>query len=285
VATIFKHQEAEDYFAALDCSRMTSDVAREAVRLYESARVVLLQGLTLDFDADFLGSVEFPGDDKAYKKFKSRTFCAQWRAGTEWPDGIRQRCFAGDRGRLRHFAQQVESVNSQIDRISDALFASYRVLKRSMTWRMSDTVNEDLHVDSYGEELPNHHLRIFVNLDRIPRIWHTSHTLETLLETALPKLDPEFVRTAQPIRICAALNRAVFGGRENAGREQVPKHIAFFEPGEVWLVESRRVSHQIFYGRRALSTEHEIDIASMADPTKHYYAVVEAYRRALHPPR
>jgi hypothetical protein len=70
----------------------------------------------------------------------------------------------------------------------------------------------------------------------------------------------------------------VFGGFETAGREGKPKHIAFFEPNEIWLVDSRKVSHQIFYGRRAASTEFAIDVSSMEDPLQHYYAVVDRFR-------
>jgi hypothetical protein len=49
----------------------------------------------------------------------------------------------------------------------------------------------------------------------------------------------------------------------------------------VWLVDSRKVSHQIFYGRRALSTEFAVDPATMDEPSTHYFAVVERYRARL----
>lgn len=49
--------------------------------------------------------------------------------------------------------------------------------------------------------------------------------------------------------------------------------------GEVWMVDSRRISHQIFYGRRALSVDYIATPQSMSDPRKHYLAPVERYRR------
>ena len=42
--------------------------------------------------------------------------------------------------------------------------------------------------------------------------------------------------------ICHDLNFAVFKGFAEAGREGQPKHIVFFEPGEAWVVGSRKVS-------------------------------------------
>jgi hypothetical protein len=71
----------------------------------------------------------------------------------------------------------------------------------------------------------------------------------------------------------------VFKGFEEAGREGCPKHIVFFDPGEVWVVDSRKVSHQIFFGRKALSTEHAIEPSSMANPSAHYFEVVDQYRK------
>jgi hypothetical protein len=99
-----------------------------------------------------------------------------------------------------------------------------------------------------------------------------------MLGEYLHLLDPDFVRSATAGRICRELNMAIFGGWELAGRDGRPRHIGFFEPGEIWLVDSRKVSHQIFYGRRAVSTEFAVDNASMDDPSTHYYAMVERHR-------
>ncbi len=212
----------------------------------------------------------------ALKKFKSARFVDD-RNGPE-ARLLLKLVFSGDEGKLRYFGEQVALVNRQINEVAATLFPSYRLLTRPITWRLTETVNENLHVDVYNDDLPDHHLRMFLNLDVTPRIWHTSYTLEWMLQHKLHLLAPDFVRTATPGRICHDLNFAVFGGFETAGREGAPKHIAFFEPGELWLVDSRKVSHQIFYGRKALSTDFAVEVASMVDPSKHYYALVERYR-------
>jgi hypothetical protein len=288
MARIFKHTEVEDYFAECD---LRDETARLSVaRLYEAGKVIVLKNASIDYDAAFLASVEFP-QDAELKKFKSWRFLQEMaRAGGmrrllgrspgPMSELLLDKVFAGDHGRLRHFFEQMSAINAQVGALTSRLFSSYRIITDRITWRFQETVNENLHVDVYKEDLPDHHLRLFVNLDSVPRIWHTSYTLQNLLDERLSLLDPEFVRTATPGRICHDLNFAVFKSFPDAGREGCAKHIVFFDPGEIWLVDSRKISHQIFYGRKALSTDHAIERASMLDPATHYYELVERRRAA-----
>jgi hypothetical protein len=285
MAQIFRHPEVEDYFHTLDFNQPIASLTSEAIGLYESAQVFLLKNARVDCDREFLASLQF-ANITASKKFKSLDFSKRYLAhrrekiSVEFYDELLKSTFGGDRSRMDYFAEQVESINSQVAVINERVFSSYRVARPSITWRLTETINENLHIDVYNEDFPEHHLRLFVNLDVVPRIWHTSHTLEHLLQTSLNLLPEEFVRTASPGRICHALNFAVFKGFPEAGREGSPKHIIFFEPGEIWAVDSRKVSHQIFFGRKALSTEHVIERSSMTNPAAHYFDIVNRYREA-----
>ena len=44
----------------------------------------------------------------------------------------------------------------------------------------------------------------------------------------------------------------VLGGTRKTWMDNQPRHRIAFDPGEVWLGESRLISHQIYYGERAL---------------------------------
>jgi len=284
MARIFRHPEVEDYFHELDVAAISAgELAGSATGLYEAGQVCLLKGARIEFDRDFIASLAF--DEPATRKFQSINFLKHYARGGLFdpvPEGqgeLLRDGFGGDKRRFRHFAEQVRSVNEQVDALVARLFPTYRIDKPSITWRINETINENLHIDVYNEDIPTHHLRLFVNLDNVPRIWHTSHTLDYMLRHHLDLLDEAFVRTASPGRICHDLNFALFKGFKEAGREGQPKHIVFFDPGEIWVVDSRKVSHQIFFGRKALSTEHAIARESMADPSTHYYDVVEKYRR------
>lgn len=298
MARIFKHTDLEDSFVEFDCRDLSRVDAGAVCRAYEAGKVALLQGLRIDCDRQFLAGVEFPSEPKPLKKFASHRFLRETGGGeggllrglarallqraaprTPVAEQVLARVFANDRGRFRRFTEQVRHVNAQILHVCRTLFPGYRRIHESITWRFSETVNENLHVDVYEQDLPDHHLRLFVNMDSAPRLWNVSWTLEQLLRDHLGRLDPEFVRSATPGRICHALNFLVFGRMAEAGRDGQPRHVALFEPGEVWLVDSRKVSHQIVYGRRAISTDFAIETGSMADPRQHYYELVERYRR------
>lgn len=279
MAIIYRHPMVEDYFHSLDYSDSEQAVSARACSLYEAGQAFLLENVRVDCDRAFLSTLDLT-DEKIFKKLKSVSLSDRYRREPHAFDEIIAGHFGGDVGRFRYFTEQVAQTNSQVGAIVDRLFPQYDVIRPSITWRMTETINENLHIDVYNEDLPDHHIRVFVNLDVIPRIWHTSHTLETLLIRHLDLLSDKFLRTATPGRICHALNFAVFKGFEEAGREGCPKHIVFFEPGEVWAVDSRKVSHQIFYGRKALSTEYAVKVESMSDPSQHYYSVVERYRAA-----
>jgi hypothetical protein len=182
---------------------------------------------------------------------------------------------------MDRFVREVQGVNRQLTDLVRRLFPGYRFLTTPLTWRFTETMNENLHVDVYKDDLPDHHVRLFVNLDSVTRIWHTSYTLEYMLEHFLHLLQPEFVRRASPGRVCHDLNFAVFGGQDVVARDDRPRHAIFFAPGDVWLVDSRQVSHQIYWGRNAVSTDFPVAVNSMRDPARHYFALVERFRRTL----
>lgn len=291
---LFRNDAVEDYFEVVEEPEIDEAAARHIATSYENGKAILLKGLKPEFDAEFFAGIEWP-QTAVLKKLKSDRVVAYHEsvlAGkspahdplarrNSAPDQYSKmltETFGGDMGRLDIFVENVRSLNLFLFDLMHRIFPSYKYKTPSYTYRLSDTVNENLHVDTYREDLPDHHVRLFINLDTIYRIWHTSHTLETMLANDLHRLSRDFLETATPGRICHELNHAVFGGFEIAGREGAPKHICFFEPGDVWLVDSRKVSHQIFYGRRAVSTEFQVEPDSMLNPDLHYYRMVDRYR-------
>lgn len=290
---LFPNERVESYFEQVDGRDPREFASGRIARAYENGQAILLKGLTPDFDRKFVAQVDVSAVARL-KKLKSVAVAAHHerlaaggdRMAASPPanspaaqyESLLSEVFGGDGGRFDYFVQQMRIVNTFLEDCAARIFPTYRYVSTPITWRLSTTINENLHLDVYNDDLPDHHVRMFVNLDDTHRIWHTSHRLDWLLEHHLRDLEPEFVRNASAGRICHALNFKVFGGFDVAGREGADKHICFFEPGEVWLVDSRKVSHQIFYGRRAVSTDYQVDPTSMLDPAQHYFAVVERYR-------
>jgi hypothetical protein len=73
----------------------------------------------------------------------------------------------------------------------------------------------------------------------------------------------------------------VLGGTTKTWMDSQPRHRIAFDPGEVWLGESRLLSHQIFYGEAALVYMWFVNAESMANPANRFNARVDAIHREM----
>ena len=278
MADVFPSKVLPDYFRTVDF-RSPEDRA-QLIRCYEDEQVIVIKGRRVDFDREFWATVTMP-NERPYKKFKAIQFISSIRAGRSLYPQIVDDCFGGDRGRFDYFCQQLASINAQIDEVLVAAAPTYQTEQR-LTLRCAVTMNENLHFDVYDDEIATHHLRLFVNLDSAHRIWTTSWRLSDVLRDRLKELDRRHIEQEGAGQLMKRLNFHVFGGLDAMFEERgEPRHVAMFEPGEIWFVDSRKVSHQIFYGRRAISSESTVTTESMADPMKHYLRQVDVARRQI----
>ncbi len=156
-----------------------------------------------------------------------------------------------------------------------------------MVWRLNTVRNENLHVDTYVDDFQDHFARLFINLDNQPRIWTTSWTLEEMYARYGDQLPREMLLNSHPGDIHKAINAVSFGGgRSTVWWDKQPRHVVYFDPGDIWAVDSRQVAHQIFYGRRAVSIDFFVDRDSMMKPKRHYLAAAARFRsRTLKGPK
>jgi len=73
----------------------------------------------------------------------------------------------------------------------------------------------------------------------------------------------------------------LMGGTRKTWMENEPRHRIAFDPGEVWLGESRLISHQIYYGEAAMVYMWFVEASSMADPANRFNARVEQVHREM----
>ncbi len=59
------------------------------------------------------------------------------------------------------------------------------------------------------------------------------------------------------------LSQRLFGNWASRGREQFPRHMVLFEPGDVWICDGRTVPHQVIYGRRVASSFYQLNSAAL----------------------
>lgn len=279
MALIFRDPRLPDYFAEIDGT--DPGALKELIPLYEDEKVIVLRNRKIDFDADFFASFQLP-PTREYKKFKAFQYLDEYAKGNDLYPSLAADCFGGDRKRAAYFREQLGSILRQVVSLLNETAGPYRIDRQRVTYRGSPTFNENLHIDVYKEEIPTHHFRVFVNLDSAHRIWHTSWRLSDMLRDRLAELPRKDLESLNAGDINKALNFHVFGGLNGLYEDmKQPRHLAFFEPGEIWFVDSRTVAHQIFYGRQAISSESVVERSNMADPARHYLARTDARRQQL----
>jgi hypothetical protein len=283
MAIIKKNPNLPDYF--LEVRGVTLEAPPSAVPSivgpYEDAKVMWFSELKPRIDTDFWASLD-TRSLPALKKLSTLSNLDGSQDTTTTTAQIGRLEKAGvDRGLAAEVARQMSSLLEQVMPLYQPLFAGYRFTKGKVVWRLQDIYTENLHLDAYGSANPDHFARIFINLDTQPRIWHTSWQAEDVLRIAKGRLPPQEIAKRTANEFWSALNAAVFGKAPLEWWDDQPRHVAFFEPGDVWSVDSRLVAHQIFYGRRAVSIDFSVDPATMLSGDRHYLRLAESARASV----
>jgi hypothetical protein len=269
---IFINPEIEDYFVEHDFreARTDNQVRQSVVEDFSNEKIILLRNLKLDADFAFLRGVTFYQKWK-WKKLALSSFEAvpaeQRKEIPQIVDFV-QEIFTGDWGRFTYFLEQATLINSQIRAAVHNIFANYQFSQRHIIWRFTETRVENLHFD-IDRNCDNFELiRLYFNLDDIPRIWYTSATFTTTARQWYDKLDLSRFRSKPYDKLLKELTTKVFGDWHMRGKDKVPRHLVLFEPGDVWLSDGRLVSHQVIYGRRVVSTLFIANLDGVPEPKK-----------------
>jgi hypothetical protein len=277
VAVLFKNPELPDYFVEVADLQIDTPLGeiKSIVEPYEAGKVMYFPKLKFDIDFDFWESL--PTD--RYPDLKRLSSLAV--ADPSHRDTLLDSKLAN-----ANLPPELESalrpailrVYEQAIPIYERLFAEYKFVSRRVTWRLNTIHNENLHVDSYANEFEHHFARMFINLDCQPRIWSTSYRVDEMFERFGARIPIGVVRDGTRAKFWKELDRASFGGTA-VWWDRQPRHFAYFDPGDAWIVDSRQVAHQIFYGRRAVSIDFFVDTATMLHPEKQYLRLAADFQR------
>lgn len=268
---VYLHPEIADYFVEYDFAEVRrspadggpKDLRRRIMEDYVAAKCILLRNVRIDYDQAFVAGVRFP-PTWFYKKFPSRV--VERPKPLEKSEPKQELCrdlFGGDKGLYRKFEGEVRAVNDGIRTVLDEILRRYKVTASDIIWRHTETRVENLHFDIDKDAADFESVRLYLNMDDIPRIWHTSHPLNEILAAYYDELELQSLR-GQPLeRLLQVLSLRLFGNWSSRGREQFPRHMALFEPGDVWIVDGRTIPHQVIYGRRVASTFYRLDSAAL----------------------
>ncbi|GAA4741964.1 hypothetical protein GCM10023264_03830 [Sphingomonas daechungensis] len=289
MAVIERHPEVEDYIVeiTLDEVRSRGGIAD----LFEEGRLVILKDYRLDFDFDALSQLETSTDAvsdlemrRRLKKLVSTSFFEgepprkSWKKLT-FADSFRQAIFdCLCRGEPRTFdrvSAALKSAHDQALRTFETCFPSYEPFRLIPSLRLTRTLFENLHWDNHSIDDDFHQARIFANLDSRPRIWNLSHRFPDWVRKFYLEHNLGRFAGKDPNLLIDYVTGKVFGGTQATWMDNQPRHRIAFDPGEVWLGESRLLSHQIVYGERAMVYMWFVRAASMADPENRFNASVE----------
>lgn len=272
-----------DCFVRMDWKEEEDDPAgfrSELVRLYELGKVIILENAPFQADFALLNKISLPQGPR-FQKLSEKFLCAPklHRADVR---RLFYDAFGLNVGSYLDFRREVSRISDGLRGFARDVFRSYRFLKLDVSWRFTPTGPEGLHIDYFKRTEDLHYLRIFLNVDREPRIWTMSHQLEELIaqygkEARLIGLVGEPSNA-----ICARLNEVVFDRVNALPRSAMDRHVVSFAPGDVWLCETRLNSHEIYSGHRLVATDFYVDPASMLDPSQRVEARVKRSLERLH---
>lgn len=304
MATIIKHPEVEDYFVEMTLDEIKSR-PNGITDLYEANRLVLLKNyrmpIELDIFARMSGNISKVQDDKLRKTLKKLTSTKFFEgAGPEFvedehgngayhafetQDPVRKAVYDmlcnGDPELFARASQAMRTAHETALELFQVCFPTYNYFRVIPSVRLTTTLFENIHWDNHNIPEDFQQVRIFCNLDQRPRIWHTSHNFVTYAQEIYREHQLERFAGRDPNEMNDYICGKILGGTRNACRDKLPRHVIAFEPGEVWFGESRIISHQIFYGERAMVYMFFVRPEGMLQPERRFNQQVEDLHAAM----
>lgn len=283
MAIVELHPDVEDCIVRLTLPEIRD--RRGVADLVEDGKLVIIDDVRLDVDFAAIESLAKSTDTapdhlrRHLKKIEATSFFEGAPAQRLWrrsgfDDPVRQALFEtichGDAKLFDRVARTLRRVHEQALEIFAACFGGYRSYRLVPSLRLTRTLFENLHWDEHWIEEDFHSARVFANLDRRPRIWHISHRFSEIIRMLYREHDLHRFAEKDPNEMISYINGEVLGGLKEKWKDELPRHRVAFEPGEIWVGESRLVSHQIYYGEAALVYMWFVDAASMMDPNKRF---------------
>lgn len=290
MAVIDRHPLVEDYFIELS---LTEIERRGGVAdIFEEGHLILLKDYRLDFDFSALAelsestdAVADPGIRRKLKKLTSPYFFGgtpptDREGDLKFNSPLQQAIFdvlcRGEKETFERAAGALEGAHRELLKIFEICFPQYDPFRFIPSIRLTRTLFENLHWDNHSIDDDFHQARIFANLDSRPRIWSVSHRFTDWMLRFYRDHDLGRFAGKDPNLMLDYITGDVLGGTQKTWMDNQPRHRIAFDPGEVWLGESRMISHQIYYGERAMVYMWFVNVASMANPDNRFNVRIDA---------
>ena len=252
---------------------------QELMDLYENGYLLILKNYRFQVGRGFFEKLTFPNEKRSKKMILSTPENEHhdiprdkvWRI-------IDDEIFAADPERRAKFHRLVAEANAEVFRLVDSLFPRYAYTRKLCIYNLTEMFGHNLHFDSPYHAQENTQLKMFVNLDDQPRIWHLSQSLEELTRRNYRRLKMERVAGQNVREFTRRLTHGVFGTRFQSGSHAEHRHSILFYPGEVWCLNPNMTAHEVVYGRRLL----DINFMFHEDHLRHRERYYPEIVRRLH---
>ncbi len=295
MAIIERHPAVEDYFVDLSLTEISG---RGGVAdIFEEGRVILLRDYRLDFDfaalaalSKSMDSIEDTALRKKIKKLTAPLFFEGEQPAIKagrllFREPVRQAIFdilcRGDLDMFERASAALRKSHEELLRLFDICFPDYESFRLVPSIRLTRTLFENLHWDNHSIDDDFHQARIFANLDTRPRIWHVGHRFPDWVRMHYDEYDLGRFAGKDPNLLINFVTGDVLGGTRNTWKDSEPRHRIAFDPGEVWLGESRLISHQIYYGESAMVYMWFVNAKSMANPNNRFNQRLDQLHREM----
>lgn len=296
MALIERHPDVADYILEMTLHEIR---ARGGVAdLVEQGNIIIVSDFRLEVDSAALSDLEKSlhdvPDEAIRRKLKKLEAPHFWEGDPptrtrngllKFSSPLRQALFdvicKGDRDLYRRASHSLKSCHDAALDVFGWAFPGYDPFRLIASLRLTRTMFENLHWDNHSIDDDFHQARVFANLDVRPRIWHVSHRFPDLMRLLYRKHDFQRFAGRDPNELINFINDKLLGGTTRKWLDALPRHKIAFEPGEIWLGESRLISHQIYYGEAALVYMWFVKIDSMANPENRFNRQVEQIHREM----
>ncbi|MCC6920799.1 MAG: hypothetical protein IT548_16495 [Alphaproteobacteria bacterium] len=287
MATIIKHPGVEDYFVERTLDEITA-APNGLIPDYEANRLILLKNyrVDVDFDAFAQMSQNTAGADKNLRKTLKKLSANHIMAATpESKDPIHRAIIdvlcKKDPALFQRVQTGMLSAHKEVMRLFKSCFPQYEYFRVIPSVRLTQTLFENLHWDNHQIDDDFQQVRIFVNLDHRPRIWNVSHNFVSYAREVYKDHHLEQFAGRDPNEMNDYICGKILGGTSGACTDTLPRHVVAFDPGEVWFGESRMISHQIYYGERAMVYMFFVKPEGMLDRGRRFNAQVESLHKSF----
>ncbi len=227
------------------------EVARAAFEGFLDERFNVVHGYDLGrVDLNFLGGLSFP-QTWEFKKLQA--------ADVLRPDAhalharICHDAFGGDDGAFRYFVEQVGVLKEICDELLGTLLPGKPDNLMVIT-RFSETRMENLHYDLDRDSDSHEAFRLYINLDKAPRMWATSYSMTQLIRGGGQRLSAGITDDMPGETMLKRMATRAYGGWNQRATERLsPRHLVYIDPGDIFYIDGRCVSHQVLTGQRVLS--------------------------------